>query len=331
MSETGLALSEFDLALGLADLARSQDWCRPQVDDSRAFAIEGGRHPVVERALQAQGGSPFIANDCGLSAQGDAASVTLLTGPNMAGKSTYLRQNALIALLAQIGSYVPARSAHLGLVSQIFSRVGASDDLARGRSTFMVEMVETAAILNQADDRALVILDEIGRGTATYDGLSIAWATLEHLHGVNRVRGLFATHYHELTVLAGKLEGVRNATVAVKEWDGEVIFLHEVREGAADRSYGVQVAQLAGLPRAVTDRARTILDALEQGERERAAPKALIDDLPLFSAAAEAAPQPVRPTGPSPLEEKLGALSPDDLSPREALQALYDLKASLET
>jgi len=331
LSETGLALSEFDLALGLADLARAQDWCRPQVDESRAFAIEGGRHPVVERALQAQGGSPFIANDCGLSAQGDAASVTLLTGPNMAGKSTYLRQNALIALLAQIGSYVPARSAHLGLVSQIFSRVGASDDLARGRSTFMVEMVETAAILNQADDRALVILDEIGRGTATYDGLSIAWATLEHLHGVNRVRGLFATHYHELTVLAGKLEGVRNATVAVKEWDGEVIFLHEVREGAADRSYGVQVAQLAGLPRAVTDRARTILDALEQGERERAAPKALIDDLPLFSAAAEAAPQPARPTGPSPLEERLGALSPDDLSPREALQALYDLKASLET
>ena len=331
LSETGLALSEFDLALGLADLARAQDWCRPQVDESRAFAIEGGRHPVVERALQAQGGSPFIANDCGLSAQGDAASVTLLTGPNMAGKSTFLRQNALIALLAQIGSYVPARSAHLGLVSQIFSRVGASDDLARGRSTFMVEMVETAAILNQADDRALVILDEIGRGTATYDGLSIAWATLEHLHGVNRVRGLFATHYHELTVLAGKLEGVRNATVAVKEWDGEVIFLHEVREGAADRSYGVQVAQLAGLPRAVTDRARTILDALEQGERERAAPKALIDDLPLFSAAAEAAPQPARPAGPSPLEEKLGALSPDDLSPREALQALYDLKASLET
>ncbi len=331
LSETGLALSEFDLALGLADLARAQDWCRPQVDDSRAFAIEGGRHPVVERALQAQGGSPFIANDCGLSAQGDAASVTLLTGPNMAGKSTYLRQNALIALLAQIGSYVPARSAHLGLVSQIFSRVGASDDLARGRSTFMVEMVETAAILNQADERALVILDEIGRGTATYDGLSIAWATLEHLHGVNRVRGLFATHYHELTVLAGKLEGVRNATVAVKEWDGEVIFLHEVREGAADRSYGVQVAQLAGLPRAVTDRARTILDALEQGERERAAPKALIDDLPLFSAATEAAPQPARPTGPSPLEEKLGALNPDDLSPREALQALYDLKASLET
>ncbi|MCA1285974.1 DNA mismatch repair protein MutS [Salipiger bermudensis] len=331
LSETGLALSEFDLALGLADLARAQDWCRPQVDESRAFAIEGGRHPVVERALQAQGGSPFIANDCGLSAQGDAASVTLLTGPNMAGKSTYLRQNALIALLAQIGSYVPARSAHLGLVSQIFSRVGASDDLARGRSTFMVEMVETAAILNQADDRALVILDEIGRGTATYDGLSIAWATLEHLHGVNRVRGLFATHYHELTVLAGKLEGVRNATVAVKEWDGEVIFLHEVREGAADRSYGVQVAQLAGLPRAVTDRARTILDALEQGERERAAPKALIDDLPLFSAAAEAAPQPARPTGPSPLEERLGALNPDDLSPREALQALYDLKTSLET
>ncbi|APX22704.1 MULTISPECIES: DNA mismatch repair protein MutS [Salipiger] len=329
LSETGLALSEFDLAIGLADLARAQDWCRPQVDESRAFEIDGGRHPVVERALQAQGGGPFIANDCALTVAGDGAAVTLLTGPNMAGKSTYLRQNALIALLAQIGSYVPARRAHLGLVSQIFSRVGASDDLARGRSTFMVEMVETAAILNQADDRALVILDEIGRGTATYDGLSIAWATLEHLHGVNRVRGLFATHYHELTVLAGKLDGVRNATVAVKEWDGEVIFLHEVREGAADRSYGVQVAQLAGLPAPVITRARTVLEALEKGERDRAAPKALIDDLPLFSAAAQPAPQPAAKSGPSPAEERLAALQPDDLSPREALQALYELKSLL--
>ncbi|EEX12932.1 DNA mismatch repair protein MutS [Citreicella sp. SE45] len=329
LSETGLALSEFDLALGLADLARAQDWCRPQVDESRAFDIRGGRHPVVERALQTQGAGPFIANDCGLTAEGEAASVTLLTGPNMAGKSTFLRQNALIALLAQMGSYVPAKCAHVGLISQIFSRVGASDDLARGRSTFMVEMVETAAILNQADDRALVILDEIGRGTATYDGLSIAWATLEHLHGVNRVRGLFATHYHELTVLAGKLEGVKNATVAVKEWDGEVIFLHEVRDGAADRSYGVQVAQLAGLPKAVTDRARTILDALEQGERERAAPKALIDDLPLFSAAAVAPPAPKPAAGPSPVEERLASILPDDMSPREALQALYELKTLL--
>ena len=328
IAQTGLALAEFDLACGLADLAADLDWCRPVVDDSRAFAIEGGRHPVVERALTAQGAGPFIANDCALGPEGDGAAVQLLTGPNMAGKSTYLRQNALIALLAQIGAYVPARSAHIGLVSQIFSRVGASDDLARGRSTFMVEMVETAAILNQADDRALVILDEIGRGTATYDGLSIAWATLEHLHEVNRVRGLFATHYHELTVLAGKLPGVRNATVAVKEFEGEVIFLHEVRDGAADRSYGVQVAQLAGLPPAVIKRARDVLNQLEKGEREKAAPKALIDDLPLFSVAAQS-PAPSASQDPSEVETRLSALSPDEMSPREALQALYDLKELL--
>ncbi|MBY6159502.1 DNA mismatch repair protein MutS [Mameliella alba] len=322
--DLALSLAEIDLALALAELARQRDWCRPQVDDSRAFQITAGRHPVVESALAASG-TPFIANDCTLNAEGQGAAVTLLTGPNMAGKSTFLRQNALIALLAQMGSYVPAQSAHVGLVSQIFSRVGASDDLARGRSTFMVEMVETAAILNQADERALVILDEIGRGTATYDGLSIAWATLEHLQAVNRVRGLFATHYHELTALAGKLDGVSNATVAVKEWDGEVIFLHEVHEGAADRSYGVQVAQLAGLPAPVITRARDVLEALEKGERERTSPKALIDDLPLFSAAARTpAPNVSRET--SEVEEKLRDLMPDDLSPREALQALYDLK-----
>ncbi|KAA8609986.1 DNA mismatch repair protein MutS [Salipiger aestuarii] len=326
LSETGLALSEIDLALGLADLARQHDWTRPRVDDSRAFDIRAGRHPVVERALQQQNAGAFIANDCALMPEGDGAAVTLLTGPNMAGKSTYLRQNALIALLAQMGSYVPAHSAHVGLFSQVFSRVGASDDLARGRSTFMVEMVETAAILNQADDRALVILDEIGRGTATYDGLSIAWATLEYLQANNRVRALFATHYHELTQLAGKLEGVRNATVAVREWNGEVIFLHEVHDGAADRSYGVQVAQLAGLPKPVIARARSVLEALEKGERDRATPKALIDDLPLFSAAAQAAPT-TAPTGPSPVEQHLRDLNPDDLSPRDALRALYDLKA----
>ncbi|ETW12788.1 DNA mismatch repair protein MutS [Roseivivax marinus] len=331
-AELGLlaaALAEFDLATALAELARSEDWTRPKIDDTRAFAIEGGRHPVVERALRQQGGQPFIANGCTLSPDGDGAALELLTGPNMAGKSTYLRQNALIAILAQMGAFVPARSAHLGVVSQIFSRVGASDDLARGRSTFMVEMVETAAILNQADARALVILDEIGRGTATYDGLSIAWATLEHLHDVNRVRGLFATHYHELTALAGKLGGVTNATVAVKEWEGEVIFLHEVRAGAADRSYGVQVAQLAGLPRAVVSRAKSVLEALEAGERGRTSPKALIDDLPLFAAvAAEPVQAPAAPSGPSELEERLAALHPDDMSPREALQALYDLKAA---
>ncbi|MCR9110813.1 DNA mismatch repair protein MutS [Marivita sp. XM-24bin2] len=322
-------LAELDLATALADLAKDLDWCRPTVDDSRAFDIEGGRHPVVERSLKAQGGTGFVANDCSLSAEADKAAITLLTGPNMAGKSTFLRQNALIALLAQIGSYVPAKSAHIGVVSQIFSRVGASDDLARGRSTFMVEMVETAAILNQADDRALVILDEIGRGTATYDGLSIAWATLEHLQSVNKVRALFATHYHEMTTLANTLEGVKNATVAVREWDGEVIFLHEVRDGAADRSYGVQVAQLAGLPPAVITRARSVLDALEKGERENTSPKALIDDLPLFSAVANA-PQPVKPAKESKIEAQIKDLHPDEMTPIEALQALYNLKALLQ-
>ncbi|MCL3881630.1 DNA mismatch repair protein MutS [Marivita sp. GX14005] len=323
------ALAELDLATSLADLAADQNWTRPRVDKSRAFAIEAGRHPVVERALRAENGATFIANDCDLTAEDDAAAITLLTGPNMAGKSTYLRQNALIALLAQAGSYVPAQSAHIGIVSQIFSRVGASDDLARGRSTFMVEMVETAAILNQADDRALVILDEIGRGTATYDGLSIAWATLEHLQSVNKVRALFATHYHELTSLAARLDGVSNSTVAVREWEGEVIFLHEVRSGAADRSYGVQVAQLAGLPPAVITRARSVLDALEAGEREKTAPKALIDDLPLFSAVAQtAAPAPKQD---SELEAQIKDLHPDDMTPMQALQALYKLKSLVET
>ncbi len=320
-------LAELDLVTALADLARGENWQRPTVDNSRAFDITGGRHPVVEQALRQQGGNAFVANDCGLTANDGAAAVWLLTGPNMAGKSTFLRQNALIALLAQMGSYVPADKAHIGLISQLFSRVGASDDLARGRSTFMVEMVETAAILNQADDRALVILDEIGRGTATYDGLSIAWATLEHLHEVNRARALFATHYHELTQLAGKLVGVENATVSVKEWEGEVIFLHEVKKGAADRSYGVQVAQLAGLPASVVARARDVLDMLEEGSRSGGG-KIQIDDLPLFAAAP--APQPRPATGPSPVEKLLSEIHPDDLSPREALEALYRLKEAID-
>ncbi|MHC9235594.1 DNA mismatch repair protein MutS [Pseudooceanicola sp. 502str34] len=320
---TARALSEIDLATGLADLSRAENWCRPDVTDSRALKIDGGRHPVVEQSLRKQG-APFIANDCDLSG-GDQAEIWLLTGPNMAGKSTFLRQNALIVLLAQMGSHVPASSAQIGLVSQLFSRVGASDDLARGRSTFMVEMVETAAILNQADDRALVILDEIGRGTATYDGLSIAWATLEHLHDVNACRALFATHYHELTQLAGKLGKVDNATVAVREYEGDVIFLHEVRRGAADRSYGVQVAKLAGLPDSVVARARTVLDALEKGEREGGTkPKALIDDLPLFAAAPPPAAKPVPKA--SPALDLLATITPDDLSPREALDLLYKLK-----
>ena len=321
-ASTGLA--EIDLATSLADLALSHNWVRPHIDNSRAFDIKGGRHPVVERALAQKSGAPFIANDCHLSGDGDNASIWLLTGPNMAGKSTFLRQNAIIALIAQMGSFVPATSAHIGIVSQIFSRVGASDDLARGRSTFMVEMVETAAILNQADDRALVILDEIGRGTATYDGLSIAWATLEHLHDINRSRALFATHYHEMTALSGKLDGVDNATVAVKEWEGDVIFLHEVKKGAANRSYGVQVAQLAGLPNSVIARARVVLEALEKGEREGGAMrKTLIDDLPLFAVAATPTPQPAKA---SKLENVLADIIPDELTPREALDLLYKLK-----
>ncbi|MFO1174710.1 MAG: DNA mismatch repair protein MutS [Paracoccaceae bacterium] len=322
------ALAEIDLAAAFADLARAGNWVEPTVDDSHAFLVEGGRHPVVERALK-RSGQPFVANDCLLTGA-DTPAIWLLTGPNMAGKSTFLRQNALIALLAQAGSFVPAERAHIGLVSQLFSRVGAADDLARGRSTFMVEMVETAAILNQADDRALVILDEIGRGTATYDGLSIAWATLEHLHETNRCRALFATHYHEMTALAGKLAGVENATVAVKEWQGEVIFLHEVRKGAADRSYGVQVARLAGLPQTVVERAKVVLEALEKGEREGGTRKhTLIDDLPLFSAAP--APPVSRPhKGPSQVEEQLKALHPDEMTPLQALAALYDLKRALQ-
>ncbi|MEP3329662.1 DNA mismatch repair protein MutS [Sedimentitalea sp.] len=327
LNSAARALAELDLATALADLARAENWCRPRVDTSRSFDITGGRHPVVEQALRQQGGDSFIANDCDLTA-GTGAAIWLLTGPNMAGKSTFLRQNALIALLAQMGSYVPAATAHIGVISQLFSRVGASDDLARGRSTFMVEMVETAAILNQADDRALVILDEIGRGTATYDGLSIAWATLEHLHASNQCRALFATHYHELTALAGKLSGVDNATVAVKEWQGEVIFLHEVRKGAADRSYGVQVAQLAGLPQSVLDRARVVLKALEEGEREGGATqKALIDDLPLFSAAPPPLPEPV----PSPALDLLETIHPDELSPKAALDLIYKLKEAAKT
>ncbi|NVJ95596.1 MAG: DNA mismatch repair protein MutS [Marivivens sp.] len=320
LSALARALSELDVSAALADLAKAEDWTRPVVDTSRAFDISKGRHPVVEQSLK-KSGDPFVANDTDLS----KSNIWLLTGPNMAGKSTFLRQNALIAVLAQMGAWVPAQAAHIGLVSQIFSRVGASDDLARGRSTFMVEMVETAAILNQADDRALVILDEIGRGTATYDGLSIAWATLEHLHNVNRCRALFATHYHEMCQLADKLDGVDNATVTVKEWDGDVIFLHEVKRGTADRSYGVQVARLAGLPAAVVNRAKVVLDALEKGEREGGtAQKALIDDLPLFAAIAPA-PVPAKPAQ-SEVEDRLKNIFPDDLSPKEALSLLYELK-----
>ncbi|TVR10745.1 MAG: DNA mismatch repair protein MutS [Salinarimonadaceae bacterium] len=317
------ALAALDVAAALAELAQELGWTRPLVDASLAFAVEGGRHPVVEAALK-KAGEPFIANDSDLSGE-EAGRITLITGPNMGGKSTYLRQNALIVVLAQMGAYVPARRARIGVVDRLFSRVGAADDLARGRSTFMVEMVETAAILNQATGRSLVILDEIGRGTATFDGLSIAWAAIEHLHDVNRCRALFATHFHELTRLCERLERVSNATLKVAEWNGEVVFLHEVAPGAADRSYGIQVAKLAGLPGVVIDRARAILEALERSDREGPA-AASLDDLPLFAVAAR--PAPPAPSAPAAdaLRETLASIDPDEMSPREALDALYALK-----
>ena len=312
-------LSEIDVFCSLGYLASDSEWVEPKLDQSRDFKIVSGRHPVVEHSINKTGNTPFVSNSCNLSAIKDGANIWLLTGPNMSGKSTFLRQNALIAILAQIGSFVPAVEAKIGLFSQVFSRVGASDDLARGRSTFMVEMVETAAILNQADDRALVILDEIGRGTSTYDGLSIAWATLEHLHSKNKCRALFATHYHELTATSKTLESVQNATVAVKEWEGEIIFLHTVKNGSADRSYGVQVAKLAGLPSSVIKRAQFILNSLENSSKRNN----ITDSLPLFSSPINH-PKDIKKL--DPLRVKLRNSNPDSLSPKDALQLLYELK-----
>jgi DNA mismatch repair protein MutS len=325
VAAAGRALAALDVAAALAELAASQNYVRPVLSEEPAFAIQGGRHPVVEAALQRQGGTGFVPNDCDL---GPSRRLWLLTGPNMAGKSTFLRQNALIAVMAQAGSFVPAKEAVVGIVDRLFSRVGAADDLARGRSTFMVEMVETAAILNQATARSLVILDEIGRGTATFDGLSIAWATLEHLHDVNKCRALFATHFHELGALKERLAALAPYTMRVKEWQNEVVFLHEVAQGAADRSYGIHVAQLAGLPAAVVTRAEEVLAALEKGEQSGAVSR-LADDLPLFAAA------PARPAGgiakpqESEVEKALGEVNPDELSPREALELLYALRRRL--
>ncbi len=313
--------AQLDVALALAELAVEKNYTRPKMEDSLAFTIEGGRHPVVESALQ-KDGAPFVPNDCSLDPQ---QRLWLLTGPNMAGKSTFLRQNALIAVLAQMGSYVPATSATIGIVDKCFSRVGASDDLARGRSTFMVEMVETATILNQATERSLVILDEIGRGTSTYDGLSIAWACVEHLHEVSKCRSIFATHYHELTSLKARLASLACHSMAVKEWDNKIIFLHSVQRGAADRSYGIHVAQLAGLPESVTDRANQVLELLNKGEHGVAALTRLADDLPLF----QAAPKPT-PRKPSAVETRLADINPDDLSAKDALNLLYDLKSLLQ-
>lgn len=322
IGEIAAALAVLDVSQGLARLAERHGYCRPHVDDSFAFEISHGRHIVVEQALKNESQGPFVANDCALGGEASGL-IWLLTGPNMGGKSTFLRQNALMIILAQMGAYVPAESAHIGVVDRLFSRVGAADDLARGRSTFMVEMVETAAILNQAGKRSFVILDEIGRGTATFDGLSIAWAAIEHLHEVNCCRTLFATHYHELTSLAEPLERLSNVTMKVKEWQGDVVFLHEVVAGTADRSYGIQVAKLAGLPQAVVERAREVLDQLESAERANPA-HAMIDELPLFSVEPKAVSS--QADRESALIKALTELSPDELTPREALDALYALR-----
>ena len=320
ISRSAKAMAEFDVGAALADLAVEKNYCRPQIDESLVFDIKNGRHPVVENAIAKAHSGSFVGNDCCLS--DDNSKIWLLTGPNMAGKSTFLRQNAIIAVMAQMGSYVPCDAAYIGVIDKIFSRVGASDDLAKGRSTFMVEMVETAAILNQADERSFVILDEIGRGTATFDGLSIAWAVVEHLHEVNRCRALFATHYHELTTLTSKLNRMSLHCMKIKEYNDEVIFLHEVIKGAADRSYGIHVAKLAGLPSVVVQRAEQVLESLETGDKEQQISK-LAEDLPLFASLkpkVEENPQTLV------LRESLRHLNPDDLSPREALEKLYELK-----
>ena len=320
IARTASALAELDVTAALAELAVRRRYVRPEVDDSLDFSVTGARHPVVEAFLERDAEAAFVPNDCDL---GPGQRLWLVTGPNMAGKSTFLRQNALIAILAQIGSFVPADEARIGIVDRLFSRVGAADDLARGRSTFMVEMVETAAILNQAGPRGLVILDEIGRGTATFDGLSIAWATLEHLHEVNRARALFATHFHELTALKGRLEALKCVTMRVKEWHGEIVFLHEVEQGAANRSYGIHVARLAGLPEGALSRAEAVLQTIERGEQSGSLAR-LADDLPLFSAAVPPPPAP-----PSAVEEALAGVNPDEITPREALDLLYRIRAML--
>ncbi len=323
LRRTAQALASLDVVTASAELAVERNYSRPVVDASLAFDIKSGRHPVVEQALAKEGNAAFISNNCDLEPH---KRLWLLTGPNMAGKSTFLRQNALIALMAQAGLFVPAASAHIGVIDRLFSRVGAADDLAAGRSTFMVEMVETAAILNQATKRSLVILDEIGRGTATYDGLSIAWAVLEHLHEANQCRALFATHYHELTALSAKLSALHCATMRIKEWENTIVFLHEVIEGTADRSYGIHVAQMAGLPASTIDRAKQVLDGLEQNrakgkKTEDKLAQSLSDYDP--NAALEHKPKTLSKE----LEEILNSLNPDDMNPKQALDTLYKIKA----
>jgi DNA mismatch repair protein MutS len=316
IAATADALARLDAAAALAERAAEGGWCRPGFEEHACFEVEGGRHPVVEDALRASG-ARFVSNDCKLS---EDSRLWLVTGPNMGGKSTFLRQNALIILLAQAGSWVPATRATLGLVDRLFSRVGASDNLARGRSTFMVEMVETAAILAQAGPKSFVILDEVGRGTSTYDGLAIAWAVVEAIHDRAKCRCLFATHYHELTRLAERLDALTLHNVRAREWKGDLVLLHEVADGPADRSYGIAVAKLAGLPAPVLARAKSVLAKLEEGRAATGGIAAGLDDLPLFAAAAqeEKVPDPVR--------EALDGIEPDGLAPREALELVYRLK-----
>jgi len=316
IAATADALARLDVAAALAERAAEGGWCRPGFEEHNCFEVEGGRHPVVEDALKASG-TRFVANECRLR---EESRLWLVTGPNMGGKSTFLRQNALIILLAQAGAYVPAARAKLGLVDRLFSRVGASDNLARGRSTFMVEMVETAAILAQAGPRSFVILDEVGRGTSTYDGLAIAWAVVEAIHDRAKCRCLFATHYHELTRLAERLDALSLHHVRAREWKGDLVLLHEVATGPADRSYGIAVAKLAGLPPPVLARAKAVLAKLEEGRAATGGIAAGLDDLPLFAAAAqeEAAPDPVLAA--------LAEVEPDALAPREALELVYRLK-----
>ncbi len=314
------SISAIDLSSALAELAQNMNYVRPIVDDTYNFEIIEGRHPVVEHMLQKQS-TAFVPNDCNLN---PSQKLWLLTGPNMAGKSTFLRQNALIAIMAQIGSFIPATSAHIGVIDKCFSRVGASDDLARGQSTFMVEMVETASILNQSTPKSLVILDEIGRGTATYDGLSIAWACVEYLHDKNKCRSIFATHYHELTALEQSLKTLSCHTVQVKEWDNNIIFMHKVIDGNADKSYGIHVAGLAGIPTSVIARSTAILEML-QSDPSSITPQNIIEELPLFSLSLEGANKDS--TQPSEIEKKINNIEPDNLSPRDALDIIYQLKA----
>ncbi len=322
------SLAELDFFASLAEVSKCENWIRPVLSNGTTFEVINGRHPIVESSLKSKSNNSFISNNCELKET--EKRILLLTGPNMAGKSTYLRQNAIIALLSQVGSFVPAEKAHIGVIDRIFSRIGAADDLAHGHSTFMMEMIETATILNQASEKSFVILDEIGRGTATYDGLSLAWSILEYLHDKNNCRSLFATHYHELTSLEKTLKHLCNFSIDVKEFEGELIFLHKVTEGSAKSSYGIQVAKLAGLPSIVTDSAAKILSKLEENSKQKEAFTSLDKD--------EKGPEYIHYAPKPEIEYKSSTIinntvlkslenkNLDEISPLEALEILYEIK-----